>query len=518
MNRRNGFRGLFTGVALVVLAIPCLALAGTVLVSANQGGTGSGANFSQAPALNAKGSMVVFFSGANDLVPNNSTPNGDVYLRDIKHGTTTLVSANQAGTAGGNAASLGAFGVSKNGRFVAFQSDANDLSASDGNSFTDVFVRDVKKGTTAVASVNQTGTTAGNQASLFSVDVTQANVISGNGHRVVFLSMANDLVPNDTNAATDVFVRDLTAGTTLLISATPGGTPGNGDSTEPAITAGGKAVVFSSEATDLVANDANGQADVFVRDLKHATTALVSVNQAGTGSGDNGAGPDYAITDNGSVVVFDSYSTNLAPNDSNGTSDVFVRNLKRGTTTLASMNQTGTASGNGLSQLARGMNTVSKNGRYVVFQSTANDLVGIDGSSTSDVFVRDLKAGTTTLVSVNASNTAGGNGASVGGVISANGQFVSFVSLANDLVANDTNGTWDVFVRSLKTGVTRLASPKQDLTASGTGSSPASFGPLVLFFPVLGGSKGTVAFDSDAIDLVANDGNGATDVFVNSIP
>lgn len=121
-------------------------------------------------------------------------------------------------------------------------------------------------------------------------------------------------------------------------------------------------------------------------------------------------------------------------------------------------------------------------------------------------------------MSVTAAGSASGNGTSVGGVISANGQFVSFVSLANDLVANDTNGTWDVFVRSLKTGTTRLASPKQDLTASGTGSSPATFGPLVLFFPVLGGSKGTVAFDSDAIDLVANDGNGATDVFVNSIP
>ncbi len=175
------------------------------------------------------------------------------------------------------------------------------------------------------------------------------------------------------------------------------------------------------------------------------TTRLVSVNQTGTASG-NSVSVAPVITPNGRFVAFESLASDLTANNTNGTLDIFVRDLKTGTTTLVSVNQPGTASGNDDSFAP----VMSGNGRFVAFDSDASDLVANDTNGTLDIFVRDLKTGTTTLVSVNQAGTASGNDFSELLAISPNGRFVAFDGRASDLTGNDSNGKKDVFVRDLK--------------------------------------------------------------------
>src|SRR5438034_323618 len=183
-------------------------------------------------------------------------------------------------------------------------------------------------------------------------------------------------------------------------------------------------------------------------DAHEPETQLVSVNSAGTASG-NDESQFPAISSHGWFVTFESRASDLVDNDTNGYIDLFVRNLKTGKTALVSVNSAGTKSGDGPSGAA----AISANERFVTFTSAASDLVADDTNDDDDVFVRDLKTGTTTLVSVNSAGTASGNGASGFGftlpALSANGRFVAFVSGASDLVADDTNGADDVFVRDL---------------------------------------------------------------------
>jgi hypothetical protein len=312
----------------------------------------------------------------------------------------------------------------------------------------------------------------------------------------------------DTNGTNDAFVRDLKTGTTTLVSINQAGTAsGNrnsGDSGPGAITPDGRFVLFESNASDLVANDTNGTTDAFVRDLQTGTTTLVSINQVGTASG-NGQSFPRGITPNGRFVMFESAATDLVTTpDNNG--GVFVRDLKTGTTTLVTINQAGTASGNGGS----GSTAITPNGRFVLFGSGATDLATTpDTNGTGDVFVRDLKTGTTTLVSINQAGTASGNATSGYSGITRNGLFVMFDSAATDLVTTpDTNGTYDTFVRDLQTRTTRLVSINQAGTASGNSNSGS-----VTITP----NGRFVLFQSNASDLVANDTNSASDVFVRQL-
>jgi hypothetical protein len=188
----------------------------------------------------------------------------------------------------------------------------------------------------------------------------------------------------------------------------------------------------------------------FFLDVFGVVTRLVSINRFGTGSGNSGSrGFPPAISADGRFVAFSSTASDLVvANDTNGTADVFVRDLQLGTTTLVSVNRFGTGSGNSFSA----GNLISADGRFVSFQSDASDLVTANVTNVPNVFVRDLQLGMTTLVSINRSGTGSGNGSSSGldagfFTISSDGRFVAFGSLATDLVANDTNGTNDVFVR-----------------------------------------------------------------------
>jgi Tol biopolymer transport system component len=311
---------------------------------------------------------------------------------------------------------------------VLFQSDANNLVTNDTNSHTDVFVRDLQTGSTVLVSVNNAGTSSGNGRST-------GAVISSDGRFVAFSSSANDLVPNDTNGTFDVFVRDLQLGTTTLVSLNDTGTASaNGSSqisTSQAISDDGRFVVFTSRATDILSiTDANATDDVFVRGIVAGTTTLISVNSAGTGTG-NGQSFRGVISADGKFVAFDSRASDLVGTDTNFSLDVFLRDLLAGTTSMISVNNAGTNSARGVSMLSIvGRQAISDDGRFVAFESTANDLVAVDTNEAPDVFVRDRQAGTTMLASVNGAGSDSGNSVSDNPFLSGDGKFLAFTSYA----------------------------------------------------------------------------------------
>lgn len=436
--------------------------------------------------VSADGRYVVFSSGANNLVATDNNERDDVFLRDRTNRTTTLISVNRDGTDSGDRESGNAL-ISSDGRYVVFHSKANNLVDSDGGGdITDVYVRDVVAGTTTLVSLNSAGTRSGNSFSF-------NPAISANGRVVAFDSIASDLSPLDSNGLQDVFVRDLNTGTTVLASVNRVGTAsGNGFSRHGVLSADGRVVVFVSTASDLVANDTNGEQDVFARDLTTNTTRLVSVNRNGTASG-NGPSRAAAISANGRFVVFLSRASDLVrTSDTREFEDVFVRDLVANTTTLVSVNLAGTASGNNESGEPPREPGISASGRFVVFTSLADDLVTNDGNGQRDVFVRDLAAGTTTLVSVAANGGGSGDGPSGDAVISDDGGTVAFTSFAGNLVSNTTLRVQNVYVRDLRSGVTTLLSTVHN----GAGGANAPSGN-----PKISGNGRVVAFDSRASDL-----------------
>lgn len=496
------------------LALAIAAWGQTDLISVNSAGTAAGNAQSQwsitggacrQRCVSSDGRFVVFTSLASDLtaIPDTNFQE-DVFVRDRLTGTTTLVSVNLAGTASGDSASFQPT-ISADGHLVAFLSNATNLVAVPVIT-GDVYVRDLLAGTTTMVSINSAGTAGGNGFS-------NRPVISADGSRVAFGSNATDLVATtDANGASrDVFVRNLTAGTTTLVSINSAGTAsGNGTSGEPSISADGNRIAFESEATDLVPGFVDGNAaglkDVFVRDLGAGTTTLVSINSAGTASG-NGESGVPAISEDGSHVAYQSAATNLtALGDTNGALDLLVRDLGSGTTFLATVNSAGTAAGNfGFVGWTFPGLPMSTDGKRVVFTSLSNNLVASDTNTALDVFVRDLTAGSTTLVSINSGGTASGAGASSDGFLSAAGNLVVFRSLATDLVAAPPVVAGQAYKRDLTAGTTTLVSLNSASTAS-AGCCASQ--------PLLSGGGSTVAFlDTDTTLVALPDTNLANDVF-----
>jgi len=321
--------------------------------------------------------------------------------------------------------------LNANGRFVAFSSSASDLVAGDGNGVDDIFVRDLVAGTTTRVSVD-TGGGDPNGSSF-------APSISPDGELVAFASFASDLVPGDGNGGSDIFLRDLVAGTTTRVSVDTGGGDPNGSSEAPSVNTTGRFVAFHSFASDLVPGDGNFATDVFVRDLTAGTTSRASLDTAGGDANSSSLFP--SISDTGRFVAFESNASDLVPADGNGATDVFVRDLVAGTTIRASVDMAG-GDANSASQSA----SIDAMGRFVAFDSFASDIVPGDGNGTTDVFIRNLAAGTTIRASV---DMAGGdpNGSSESPSIGPTGGFVSFQSGASDLVPGDGNGLIDIFVR-----------------------------------------------------------------------
>jgi TolB protein len=317
---------------------------------------------------------------------------------------------------------------------------------------------------------------------------------------VAFTSDAADLVADDANGRLDVFVRDRRTGATERVSLGTGGAEGDGDSFEPAISADGRFVAFTSRADDLVAGDTNGLPDTFVRDRQAGATRRVNVGPGGAQADAFTFAP--AISGDGRFVAFQSEAATLVAGDTNGAADVFVRDQRAGATERVSVSS-GEAQGDGPS----GQPSISADGRRVAFTTRATNLVPGDASPRDDVLVRDRRAGTTRRVNVRSGGGGQANGVSSQPAISADGRVVAFLSSATNLVRGDTNRAADVFVRDLATGgATRRAS----VTSAGGQADGGSSNPAV------SGDGRSVAFDSTAANLVAGDSNGAADVFVRT--
>src|SRR5438093_1696603 len=241
------------------------------------------------------------------------------------------------------------------------------------------------------------------------------------------------------------------AGTTERVSVDSDEVQATGRSLYPEISDDGRYVVFASDASNLVRRDRNSVWDVFLRDRQLGTTERISVSSSGAeANGDSAGSP--AISADGRFVVFASVATNLANDSTPFAQDIFVRDRSAGTTELVSLNSAGVQANNSSS-----LPQISDDGRYVVFVTSATNMVASDTNFNRDVYLRDRVAGTTELISRNAAGTPGTH-ESLAPAMSSDGRFVAFESYSTNLVPGDWNGIGDVFVRDRQMDTIEIAS------------------------------------------------------------
>jgi Tol biopolymer transport system component len=339
--------------------------------------------------------------------------------------------------------------ISADGARVAFESQADNLSLEDNDQFQSVFVRDVAAGTTTLVSraSGATGAPADDRSEV-------RGGMSDDGRRVAFMSYATNLSTDNRYAKAKIFVRDLATHTTTLVSRASGanGEPGDQESFNPSISGDGRHVAFMSWSENLSADALGGLLNIYVRDLVANTTTLVSRNSTGAGADGNSFNP--SVSADGRRIAFESDADNLSTVDDDGSTNIFVHDIATGTTTLVNRATGAAGAAGGANASSPG---ISPSGRYVVFHSLAGNL-SPDDRNTTDVFLRDLDRRTTTLVSrADGAAGAGGDGASFGASVSDDGR-VTFVSAANNLSVQDVNSVQNVFLRDTRAGTTELVS------------------------------------------------------------
>jgi hypothetical protein len=372
----------------------------TARVSLATGGTESLGGASQNGQLTPDGRFVVFDSFATNLVPGdtNATSQGgggrDIFVHDRNNGTTERASVDSAGNqgfcnalpSGGVECNSFSGTISADGRFVAFSSYAQNL-APGVNTFSNVYVRDRQSGTTTRISIGSQPNGNTNADSL-------GAAISADGNFVVFESQASDLVTDnlvaDTNGVSDIFVWSRATGKITRVSTGSTGSLANLASAQPSISANGQIVAFASVATDLATSDSNGEQDIFVKAWQPTGTGTIQrVSVDATGVEGNGQSANPFLSPDGTLVVFDSFATNLVQGTmTNGSRQVFVANRSASTTGAVFMKRmsadsTGVNDGNQDSQFG----TISNDGRFVGFSSFATNLVSNDTNGKGDVFV-----------------------------------------------------------------------------------------------------------------------------------
>lgn len=391
-----------------------------------------------------------------------------------------------------NGTSGGRTSISADGRYVTFLSFATNLglpSIVAGQ----CYLRDRLTGQTTPVSVDPSGAPAN--------DFCLNSMVSADGRYVAFVSWGSNLVPGDTNDIYDVFVRDLQLGQTTRVSVDSNGAQGNGGSEEIDMTPEGRYIAFSSDAS-LVPDDTNDSRDVYVHDRQTGVTSRVSVSSFGAQAFVDCYGA--SISADGRYVAFSSGGQFLVPDDTNLRHDVFVHDGQTGETTRVSVDSSG-AQGSGDSSDA----CISRNGRYVVFNTGAQNLSGT--TTGGHVVLHDRQTAQTVLIS-RSSNGTPGNQSSSSACVSSDGRFVSFRSDATNLVLGDTSPT-DVFVRDRYLGHTVRAS----VSNSGTGGDSTSEPWMYLQSRWLSDDGRYVAFPSYSTNLVPGDTNGVLDAFVRDV-
>ncbi len=519
---------------------------------------------SESPEITPDGCYVVFYSTATNLVP-GVTNTGEIYVRDLLAGNTTWVSTNaramdQSLTGSANFVSCN-YSISDDGQFIAFEACTNPPGSS--SIARDCFALPSATGLTDIICTNASvpllpfenihdlamtpdgrftalvANTSGTSTAIYLWDaqtgmnvLVSANldnsgpanglcdspVVSSNGQFVVFTSSATDLVTNIFSDGWHVYLRDMQAGVTQLLDADTNGVGvGVNPTMAPALSADGSVAVF--DAANLLPDNRHLNYNVFARDLVAGATGLISVRQPAlpsqTPNGLSGLTP-FSVSANGRFVAFYSDADDLVPNDTNAFGDIFVRDLIAGANILVSVNINGSASGDGLSTDP----AISSNGQYVVFTSSADNLVP-GGTNEQNVYIRDLQAGTTALVSVSTDGINPGNGDSFLPIISANGRYVLFHSKASNLATGAAGGGENLFFRDLQTGITYALTS----ASSGTGVYSASMTPdgqSVAFFGAATGASGTLFVwnsQSNALSYTSNPGISSTQLpFVSISP
>ena len=409
------------------------------------------------PSISESGGIVTFESLASNLVDGDAADLPYVIRKDTQTEDLMLVNADENGTPADSEASTSPpcspttvnnqfptqfyAELSADGRYVAFLSDDPDLIVGGGNGFIQVYVKDTQTGALTLVSASATGL-EGNG------DSTNPS-ISNDGRFVAFDSLATNLVDaglgNDSNGVRDVFRKDLETGAIVLVSvADDGVTQGNGESTRPDITADGSVVVFESLASNLlgVGGDISQRRDISRRNIDARTTLLVSVAVDGQQANEDSFAP--SITADGLLVAFHSRATNLSVIPTfGGSSQVFLKDMAPAfrTVTLVSVTEDDSAPGNADSQRA----SISADGRFVAFDSEADNLVPGDTLGVNDVFVKVVRTDEIIRVSVAEDGLTQGDAASLNASMSADGRYVGFESEASNLVLNDFNGFRDIF-------------------------------------------------------------------------
>ena len=402
----------------------------TIRVSVSSDG-GEANEYSWGSSLSGDGRYVAFYSYASNLVAGDVNGVGDIFVRDL-HNNQTLLVSKASDDSLGNKDCYPFPSISNDGRYIAFTSDANNLVAGDNNNAPDTFIHDTVSGVTEWISVNSSGHQAYTMG-------TTLNPISSDGRYVAFESSADNLVTGDDNQVYDVFVRDRVLGQTERVSVASDGTQGNDSSRVHSMSGDGRFITFTSFADNLISGETMTEAHIYLHDRQAGTTELVSVSSGGT-PGNHYSTHRSDISDDGRFVVFESRATNLDPDYSNQTFDVFLRDRQSGTTKVIAIASDGTY-GNDESTAP----AISPDGRFVTYVSYSTNLVPGGESGTSYIYLHDRDTGVTERVSLTSSGALA-NDWSIYPHVSNDGRFITFTSNADNLVVGDSNEAKDIFL------------------------------------------------------------------------
>ncbi len=444
LHRRSRASVMFGAAVVAAASLPIMGQS-TTLLSRNSAGEFADAArcpTTGLPAISGDGNRVVFVSFIPDLAPGGAPEFGGVYLHDRTNGETIRIAVSSTGGDTDGFSGFdpeefdGSMGVSFTGRFVVFPSAATNLIVGDTNGVTDIFVRDTLLGVNERVSVP----TAGGEADGKSVHCAISP--SEDGRYVVFNSDADNLVPGDTNGRRDIFIRDRVANVTERISIGTGGEQSDAECVNPSVTADGRFVVFTSEATTLDPMAADPGRKVFLRDRMLSQTELVAVVATPAGIEQHSSPETAAVSNNGRFVAF-------RLNDDFGPGGAYVKDRQNGTLELVGVNDVGAILD------VDNAASISADGRFVGFTSN-----GINGGAHCrfQAYVRDRLMQTTAVVSVSESGGQGDGDASDHCLLSADGRVAAFSTGAANLVPGDTNARQDIFFRDLDTAETIRAS------------------------------------------------------------
>jgi Tol biopolymer transport system component len=343
-----------------------------------------------------------------------------------------------------------------------------------------------------LATPSNTGTFA-NHANLYPS-------VSADGRYLVYQSRATNLVANDTNNADDIFIYDRSSGQVSLLSVTPGGTQANGSSTFPAISADGRFVVFVSKASNLVTSDANGRADTFVLDRNTGAIRMISTaSDSSQRNSDSGAG---RVSADGRYVAFQTFAA-FDPQDTNGVSDVYLKDTLLGTTTWISKGINANPATHGGALLP----AISGNGNVITWEANGTGHVAADTNGFNDIVVEDLTSGERRRVSVDSIGRQS-NGNSERPALSYDGRKIVFTSAAGNLVDSDTSFRKDVFMYNWNDrSVSRIS-------VSETGAQISPYDSIATHGSVMSADGRYVVFEAMSNGVVAGDTNNFSDVFV----